>query len=332
MVSLKSIPASFGLIVAVLLGCAAGWFFKPGATSAYLELQAISDTVHRFTLLALPLAIVFAIISGILAHRLRNRFRNILVGISAVSLGLGSGILTYTLLLDTRLEERGLVGQFESPDASELPIETVRVKVLGPFSEEPEGPQAAKPHAVHQALPNGDVVTLDRQGLARTTANGNVRWNLPRPSQRPSSLLIIGDSLFWLCGGDYEDDTLLLVIALNSGRVRWSYHCLGNRAFPPAVEGFDLAFATWRPATSSVVLMWWIEPRLTWAIRIDTPLVLPPRFMLSGIEVATRDEVLLLARDTGQVLKREPACEHPEAVGVACQAGQVVAWMPKETP
>jgi hypothetical protein len=272
MASLKSKKALFGLMSAGVLGCIAAWVLKPGAASTYLELQASSDTVHRFTLVALPLAIVFAIISGVLAYRLRNRFRYLLVGFDLACLVLVSSILTYTLSFDASLETHGLVGQFKfGPDPSVHPSES-------------------------------------------------------------GSFLALGDTQLWLGGGAYEDDTVLLAIALDSGQVRWSYHCLGNRAFPPAVEGADLAFITWRPSTSAVVLMWWHEPRLTWAVRIDTPLVLPPRFTPAGIEVATGDEVLLLARGTGQLLKREPACEHPAAVGVACQAGQVIAWIPKETP
>jgi hypothetical protein len=268
----KVIRVFLGLILTISFGCLIGWLSRPGARSSYLELQATSDTVHRFTLVTLPVLILLAIMSGVLAYIVRNRFRIVLVGLVAVSLAMGSGFLAYITGFDARLETSGLAGQFDLDQDAPPPTRLALV--------------------------------------------------VPGPND---TLLFFGD-------GDYEDDVLIAAIDPKSGRRLWTYHCLGNRIFTPVVDETDLALSTWRPAGSSVALIHWREPTLIWSVRFDTEITLPPRFTSFGIEVATDNEVLLLERGSGRVLRRQPACGREAATGVACQAGRVVAWVKKETP
>lgn len=134
--------------------------------------------------------------------------------------------------------------------------------------------------------------------------------------------------------GDYEDDIVITATSAESDTPRWSFHCLGNRAYPPVIDGADLLLSVWRPSGSAITLIDWGKGALVWAVRLDGTIALPARFSSQSIQVATDTEVLRLDRADARIISRQSACtsQSPGSDVVACQAGRVVGWLNQERP
>jgi len=305
---------AFGLSV---IGLATGYIFAPGQGADYLGLQKISDTAHRLAVVLLPscsLALLLAWVMKRLGWRWPAR------GLALLALPLFGGVLAYIVEFDSTIEEKGMAGQFvgqKKPCARDG-------TVSGPFREEPGGGLTSSP------LPGGDRLILDRRTLARRSPDGSYRWNRPRPGRHPGQLTVAGETVLYTGPGpDYEDDVLVAAVDLQSGSLRWMFHCLGNQAWT-AVEREYLVLVSSRPSVATVKLIHWIEPDMLWSTRIEGPVSLRPRLEFPFVWVASEGRVLKLSGTSGDLEEVSHACAAPGKTDVVCEQGRVVAWMAGE--
>jgi hypothetical protein len=247
-----------------LVGAGAGLVAAPGSGDAYLTLQALSDSHHRFAVLALPSGLVALLLAGLAARLFRRRkpIRQAAGLVAMLSGAFFAGVLAFILRFDAVIERSGLEGQWVGEKTA-----SVAGDVLGPFGEDQNGPGVAT-----SELASGDVITLDRRTLARKTSDGSFRWNLRRPGPHPGSILVAGDAVLYAGpGGDYEDDLVLMAVDLESGARRWAFHTLGRRAWM-VVEDEHLCLVAARPAISSVTLFRFTRPERLRAVTVEEPL------------------------------------------------------------
>ncbi|MBN2495993.1 MAG: hypothetical protein JXR96_15480 [Deltaproteobacteria bacterium] len=318
-----------------LLGAAAGGALAGAALFSlqtlfsggdYLCLQARSDPVHRFALFCAPACLAGLVLAwalGELAHlhrwiRLSGR---IAVG---TLLGLLFGTLSFTLRFDRALERQGLAGQLLAHGA--VPSEPGSGPAMsGPWAER----SAEEPNLATGALPNGDVLTLDRRTLARKTESGAFRWNRPRPGPPPAWLVLLHGRVAVLAGPgpDFEDDAVIAAVDIQSGRGLWELHLLGRRVLPPIAEGDRLAVLVQRPSGASLHLLDWRGPAVLRAVRTSAPISHPPRIRAGRLEAIADGGLLRWTLPDLDGPHAVPlACEDPAGFEVACEAGRVVAW------
>jgi hypothetical protein len=298
----------------VLSGVAAGYLAGPGRQVEYLGLQEMSDSSHRLAIVVLPsclLGLLLALIMSRLGWRLAART------MLSLALTVFASVLAFIIHFDGAIEKKGLRGQLITGQVQR----GAPGDVLGPFVEEPQGPGVTT-----SDLADGDVLTLDRRTLARRNSAGTYLWNRPRPGRHPATLMVAGDTIFFAGPGpEFEDDILLTAVDLASGRLRWSFHCLGNQV-RITLEADRLALVAARPSHSVVILLGWTEPRHSWSIPLPGRVDLAPRFTSRGIEVATGSQVLMFDPVDGSLTGQADACLLPERLGVVCESQKVVAW------
>ncbi len=293
------------------------WLFDH---DGYLALQALSDPVHRLVLLGLPAATGLLVLCWMFAElgRLRRWLSWLGRGLAAVSLALLAGLPAFVVGFDLRLESRGLQGQLVHHASGRQPRAPRSPR--GPWREA----SAAAPNLLVPGLADGDALTLDRRTLARKRPDGSFAWHIERPGPPPAALRLAGGRIHYSGPGPrYEDDVVLAVIELASGRRLWSYHCLGNGISPPAFAGRQLALVSWRPANAAVHLIERDGPAVRWALRLDDPVRLEPRFGPAGLEVAAGETLIRIDPASGRIDGRLAACGRRD---VACRDGRVVAW------
>jgi hypothetical protein len=102
----------------LLLGILIGLLFAPGGSAGYLDLQAASDGVHRFAVIALPAGLLFALVFLLLSV-IKKRSAGIrLTARTAMGCALGVclGVLVFIVRFDSVIEQRGTAGQLVLPD------------------------------------------------------------------------------------------------------------------------------------------------------------------------------------------------------------------------
>jgi hypothetical protein len=83
-----------------------------------------------------------------------------------------------------------------------------------------------------------------------------LRWN-------PSTRLVDGDMQYFLGPGyRYEDNVAIAAVNRSSGRLRWTFHCLGNAVSDASIQGGRLSFKTWRPSVTASYVLDLHEPRV----------------------------------------------------------------------
>ena len=183
-----------------------GFLFAPAGDANYLELQAASDGVHRFSIVALPAgalaALVFLTIS-IIARR-RNRVRIISRTVMGCALGVTLGAIILVVQFDSLIEMKGLAGQL-----------------------------------VQYGAPEEEL-----------------RWN-------PSTRLADGDLEYFLGPGyHYEDNVAVAAVDRSSGRLRWTFHCLGDAVSDASIQEGRLSFKTRRPSVTASYVLDLSKPRV----------------------------------------------------------------------
>lgn len=307
-------------LVGVLLAGAAHAGLALFGCDGYLALQALSDPVHRLVVLGLPAAAGLLVLCWMFAElgRLRRWLRWLGRGLAGAGLALLAGLPIFVIGFDLRLEARGLRGQLVHHAAGR--------QARAPST--PHGPwreaSAAAPNLLVPGLADGDALTLDRRTLARKRPDGSFAWHIDRPGPPPAALRLADGRVYYSGPGPrYEDDVVLAVIELASGRRLWSYHCLGNGIAPPALAGRRLALVSWRPASAAVRLIERDGSAVRWALRLHDPVRLMPRFGPAGLEVAAGATLIRIDPASGRIDGRISACGRRD---VACRDGQVVAW------
>lgn len=293
------------------------WLF---GHDGYLALQALSDAVHRLVVLGLPAAAGLLVLCWMFAElgRLRRWLSWLGRGLAAAGLALLAGLPAFVFAFDLRLEARGLRGQLVHHAAGPRPAATQPLR--GPWRER----SAAASNLLLPGVADGDALTLDRRTLARKRPDGSFAWHIERPGPPPAALRLAAGRVYYSGPGPrYEDDVVLAVIELASGRRLWSYHCLGNGISPPAFAGRQLALVSWRPASAAVHLIERDGPAVRWGLRLDDPVRLGPRFGPAGLEVAAGAALIRIDPASGRISGRVTACEQSH---VACRDGRVVAW------
>ncbi len=300
----------------------------PGTDLPYLDLQARSDSIHRFSVLFLPMCLVAIALLWPIGRVFADfRFIHLPIRVLLSVLWLSASMWTgYLLRFDQCIEQKGLAGQFIPPRPA-VSLATAKGSGRGPYHEE-GGPGIATPN-----LPNGDHLTLDRRTLALRNATGGYRWNRLRDYGWPAAMMLTAETVLLTGPGlKFEDDVVLSVVELQSGRRWYEYHTLGNGITPVSIDGDFLAFATNRPARSSVVLLDWVHARSVWASPLSVWVNLTPRLTPRHVEVAAGGQLYRLSRADGSLVSSHRACAKPLAWQVVCQDDQIIAWRPTPAP
>lgn len=100
------------------LGALLGLLLAPAGSSKYLELQAASDGVHRFAVIALPAGLLAALVCLLLSI-VKKRSPKIRAGARTAmgcALGVCLGVLVFIVRFDSVIEQRGTAGQLVPVD------------------------------------------------------------------------------------------------------------------------------------------------------------------------------------------------------------------------
>ncbi len=309
------------------LGLGLGWLLCPSGARAYLDLQAYSDSVHRFAVLWLPISGVAFLFFWPIC-RVFEEFvwvRRVTLAIMALALAFGAGVASYVLRFDGGIERAGLRGQM-SAYTTKLPgIDGSWL--LGPYLEDDDGPGVAT-----DKLPGGDYLTLDKRRLARRTVTDGYRWSRRRGGLWPAVLLVTPTIIFLaMPSGQYPDDIVISAVELVSGRGLFDFHCLGDRVSAPVVMQDEMMFFTIsRHSSSAVYSLNLGEVKLAWSKFLPQVTRLPPRMNQSFVEVAQAGMILRLDARDGHETGRRAACADPDSARVACSAGRVIGWLREE--
>jgi len=255
----------------LLLAAGGGWLLAPGSGAVYLQLQARSDALHRGAVLAEPILAVSFVLLGLLALVFADFPwpRRILAGLTLASLAAGLGLGAYVLHFDLTIEEAGSAGQFTSARPAKI---SGQQRWAGPWQES-DGPGIASP-----PRDDGHLVELDRISLTLKDADGRRIWNRRRPGGWPASLLLGERHLLLALPSDrWEDDVLLQLVELDSGRLVSEFHVLGRRISIPLARGPRVVLATWRPSGTALYVLDLAGPRLLWRRRPAERTQWPPR-------------------------------------------------------
>jgi hypothetical protein len=302
-------------VVLSLCGWFLGIFFCFGSKITYLQLQANSDGAHRLAITCILACFVLVLLFGVLSWFFRKKpnLFILLTLLGAATLGIMMVTLGYITEFDRTIEEKGLLGQWRVMKHS-LPSTQQTSRWQKPVFETNQGPGLVAP------IPDSDdIIILDRRTIARKTSNGKYPWSRPRLGLFPASISINNDTIFYLGPGpDFEDDVIISSIDIISGQERWVFHCLGNTVSWPIIKDNLFTVSTHRKSSTAVYLFDWSKTSLIWSTRIDQVSQLPPRFSPAGIEIAVKNQLILLDQDTGKVLQIREACEKYEQNGVIC--------------
>lgn len=245
-------------LAVLLLAVAGGWLLAPGAGADYLQLQGQSDALHRGAVLAEPMLALSFVLLGLLALVFADFHwpRRILTTLTLAALAGGLGLGAYVVRFDLAIERAGTEGRF----ISRLPAGSPGPGTwAGPWKED-DGPGIATP-----PRPDGRFVELDRMSLSLKDAGGRRVWNRRRPGGWPASLLLGKEHLLLGLPSDrWEDDVVLQLIELASGRLVSEFHVLGRRIAVLAARGPRVSLATWRPSSTNFYVLDLTGPRVLW--------------------------------------------------------------------
>ncbi|MBW2704010.1 MAG: hypothetical protein JRF33_24580 [Deltaproteobacteria bacterium] len=247
-----------GGVLAGLLATGGLWWLRSlGESGRYLSMQAASDFVHRFTLIAAPVALIGLVLAWTLSEiggmggKLATCFHIAVALLLATLLGTTS----HLLIFDLSLEQAGRAGQWLQPPKEAWDLDPEQ----GQWNET----SAGLPNLQTEALLQGAVLTLDRRSLALKLPSGGFRWSRPRPGPPPAHLLLsAGQIIYAGPGGAFEDDVVVLAVDLASGRRLWEFHVLGRSVKHLGIEASRPLVEIWRPASTLRYLLDWPRARV----------------------------------------------------------------------
>lgn len=101
------------------LGALVGLLLAPAEGSEYLELQAASDSAHRFAVMAMPAGVIAGLVAFIVS--VIGRRRKLVRSISRLAMGCALGVVlgvgVFIVRFDALIEEKGTAGQLVLTDA-----------------------------------------------------------------------------------------------------------------------------------------------------------------------------------------------------------------------
>ena len=109
------------------------------------------------------------------------------------------------------------------------------------------------------------VVRFDSLIEPKGLAGQLVQYNAPQKELHwnPSTRLADGDMEYFLGPGyQYEDNLAVVAVDRSSGRLRWTFHCLGNVLLDASIQEGRLSFRTRRPSVTASYVLDLSEPRV----------------------------------------------------------------------